>query len=146
MLAVYLNLRQSKYINVRLTPQHFMYFHFETFAQKIWDICNVFNKNLLFFNSLFLFLSIWEIDVFLHVLIFAIRAFWLISDVLTFKKFVEYQKRTTVMGGTYFIIFQSKGMLSLCLNLNESQPIFAYKCYPYRKECTWVPRKRKPFW
>ena len=38
----------------------FLYFHFETFAQKIQNICNVFSKPLLFFNSLILFLTVLE--------------------------------------------------------------------------------------
>ena len=32
-----------------------------------------------------------------------------------------------IKGGMYFLIFQPKDMLNLCLNLNESQPICAYK-------------------
>ena len=65
--------------------------------------------------------------------IFAIRAFSLILDVLTFTQFVEFLKRSTVRGGRYFLIFQHKDMLNLCLNLNNSQPIYAYKHYHYDK-------------
>ena len=102
-----------------------MYFHFETFAQKIQGICNLVSKNLLSFNSLFLFSSILEILTFLHVLIFAIRVSRLCSSVLTFAEFAEYLKRSMVMGGRSFLIFHPKDMLSLCLNLSESQPIYA---------------------
>ena len=66
------------------------------------------------------------------MLIFAIRAFWLFSGVLTFVKFVEFLK-STVMGGRDFLIFQPKCMLNLCLNFSESQPIYAYKSYAYKK-------------
>ena len=45
------------------------------------------------------------------------------------------------MGGSYFLIFKPKDMLNLCLNLNESQPIYAYKCYAYKKECICIPHK-----
>ena len=50
------------------------------------------------------------------------------------------------MGGSYFLIFKPKDMLNLCLNLNESQPIYAYKCYACKKECTCISCKCKPFW
>ena len=43
-------------------------------------------------------------------------------------------KRKTVRGGRYFAIFQPKDMLNLCLNLNESLPKYAYKCYAYKEE------------
>ena len=70
-------------------------------------------------------------DVFSHMLIFAIRAFWLIWDVLTFAKFVEFLKRSMVRGGRYFLIFQPKDMVNYYLNLNECKAIYAYKCYGY---------------
>ena len=35
----------------------------------------------------------------------------------------------------YFLIFEPGYMLKLCLNSNESQPIYAYKRYAYKKEC-----------
>ena len=35
----------------------------------------------------------------------------------------------------YFIIFQPKDMLKICLNFNEFQPIYVYKRYAYKKEC-----------
>ena len=54
------------------------------------------------------------------------------SGALTFAKFVEFLKRSTVRGDMHFI-FQPKDMVNLCLNLNESQPIYAYKCYAYKK-------------
>ena len=40
----------------------------------------------------------------------------------------------------YFLIFQPDDMLNLCLNFNESQPICAYKRYPYKKSVC------SPFW
>ena len=70
-------------------------------------------------------------DIFVHMLIFTIIAFRLISGVLIFAKFVEFLKRVTVSGGRYFLIFQSKYMLNLCLNLNESQLINDFKRYGY---------------
>ena len=33
----------------------------------------------------------------------------------------------------FFLIFQSKDMLKLCLNFSEDQPIYAYKRYAYKK-------------
>ena len=33
----------------------------------------------------------------------------------------------------YFLIFQPEHKLNLCLNLYESQPIYAYKLYAYKK-------------
>ena len=63
-------------------------------------------------------------DIFLHMLIFAIRAFWLISDVLTFLKICGIWEKKW---GRYFLISQLKDMLNWCLNLNESQPVYAYK-------------------
>ena len=67
------------------------------------------------------------------MLILAIRAFWLISGVVTLAKFAKFLKRSMVMGGRYFLNFQPKYMLNLCLNLylnwNESQPIHAYERY-----------------
>ena len=36
------------------------------------------------------------------------------------------------MGGIYFLIFKPKDMLNQCLNLNETQPIYAYKHYGYK--------------
>ena len=50
------------------------------------------------------------------------------------------------MGGRYFIIFQPKDELNISLNLNESQPIYIYKRYAYKKLCTCIPRNRKSFW
>ena len=82
-------------------------------------------KNYHSFNSLFLFLSILEILMFSFMCLFAVRAFWLILH-LTFAKFVEFLKRHTVMGGRYFLIFQPKYMLNLCLNLNKYLPIYTY--------------------
>ena len=35
----------------------------------------------------------------------------------------------------YFLIFQTKDMLKLGLNFNESQPVYAYKRYGYKKDC-----------
>ena len=40
----------------------------------------------------------------------------------------------------YFRVYQ----LNLCLVWNESQLIYPYK-HAYKKECTCIPRKRKPF-
>ena len=37
-----------------LMPQHFIYFHFETFVQKIQNIYNIFSKNLFFLIVSFL--------------------------------------------------------------------------------------------
>ena len=31
----------------------------------------------------------------------------------------------------YFLIFQPEDMLKLCLNFNESQPVYAYKRYAH---------------
>ena len=36
-------------------------------------------------------------------------------------------------------------MLNLCLHLNESQSIYAYELYAYKKESTCIPHKCKPF-
>ena len=71
-------------------------------------------------------------------------AFGLILGVLFFAKFVELLKRSTVRGGTR--IFQAKDMLNLCFSFSKSQSIYVYKHYAYKKECTYIPRKRKPFW
>ena len=91
-------------------------------------------KNDCFFQQFVSFLICFAnfCKVFLHVLIFAVRAFWLISGVLTFVKSVEFRK-STVMGGRYFLIFQPIDMLNLSLNLNESQSMYAYKRYGYEK-------------
>lgn len=89
------------------------------------------SKNLLFFNSLFLFL---------------IRAFWLILGKLTFAKFVEFLNKSTFREGMCFFLFQPEDMFDVCLNLNESCPIYAHKCYTYKKECNWIPCTHKPFW
>ena len=55
------------------------------------------------------------------------------ENLRNFAKFVE------------FLIFQPQVMLNLRLTLNESQLIYDYKRYAYKKECTCIPRKRKPF-
>ena len=68
------------------------------------------------------------------MLIFAIRAFWLILGLLTFPQFVKLLNRITFRGGRYFLIFQPKDMLNLCLNLHESPLIYAYKRYAYKKD------------
>ena len=34
----------------------------------------------------------------------------------------------------YFLIFQPKDVLKLCLSFNETQPIYAYKHYTYEKK------------
>ena len=109
-----------------------MYFHLRHLSKRYKTVAVFFSRNVLFFKwfiSFFIYFG--NFDVFLHILIFAIRAFWLISDVLNFTKFVEFLKRSAVRGGRYFLIFQPKDMLK-CLNLNESQPIYAYKCYSYK--------------
>ena len=36
----------------------------------------------------------------------------------------------------YFLIFYPEDMLKLCLNFNESQPLYAYKQYAYKEECS----------
>ena len=54
-------------------------------------------------------------------------------SVSTFAKFVKFLKRSTATGGRYFLIFRPKDMLNLCLNLNVSQSIYAYKRYAYKK-------------
>ena len=54
------------------------------------------------------FMYFGNFNVFLHMLIFAIMAFWLISDVLTFAKFVEFMKRSTIRGDRYFFYFPSQ--------------------------------------
>lgn len=64
-------------------------------------------------------------DVFSNVLIFVIRAFWLLSGVLTLANFTEFLKRSMV--NSIFFISQPKDILNLCLNLNKSQPIYACK-------------------
>ena len=46
--------------------------------------------------------------VFLHMLIFAIIAFWLILGVLIYTKFVKFLKGSTVRGGRYLLIYQAK--------------------------------------
>ena len=33
-----------------------------------------------------------------------------------------------VWGDRYFLIFQPNNMLNLCLNMNESKPVYAYMC------------------
>ena len=87
-----------------------------------------------YFNSLVsFFVYFGDFDVFWHVLTFAVTKIWLVSGVLTFAKFVEFLKRSTVREGRYFLIFQPKDMLNLYSNLNVSQPIYAYKCYAYKK-------------
>ena len=89
----------------------------------LYYACNILEYGIIF-NSLFLlFIYFGNLDVFLDTLILAIKAFWLISDLLTFAKFVESLKRSMVSRGRYFLIFQPKDMLNYCLNLNESQPI-----------------------
>ena len=37
------------------------------------------------------------------------------------------------LGGRHFLIFQSKDMLNICLDLKASQPIYVYKCFAYKK-------------
>ena len=67
------------------------------------------------------------------MLIFAITAFWLISDVLTFAKFVEFLKRSTVKGDSIFLFSSTKICLMLKFKWNSADI-----CYIF---C-----KRKPFW
>ena len=38
------------------------------------------------------------------------------------------------MRDMYFLIFHPKDMLNLCLNFNESRPIYAYKRCAYKKK------------
>ena len=106
----------------------------------LWDICNLFNKNYYFFNTLFLVYLFWK--------------FW--RD-FACSHFTEFLKRSVVRGGRSFLIFQLKIYLLfmlkktyyLCLKLNKSQPRYAYKCCVYKKECTCIRHKyteHKPFW
>ena len=72
-------------------------------------------KTLIFLFMFFVsfFLSIFgNFDVFLHMLILAIREFWLMWDVITFAKFAEFLKGSTVRGGRDFLIFQPKDMVN----------------------------------
>ena len=64
LLAIFLkqqDVHKSRYINVHLTLQHFMYFYFETFSQKIYKVYNIFFVKIYFFNSLFLFYLFWKL-------------------------------------------------------------------------------------
>ena len=64
------------------------------------------------------------------MLIFAIGAFWLISGVLTFTKFVKFLK-STVRGGRY--LFSSPKLCLICFNLNEPYTIYTHKHNAYKK-------------
>ena len=112
-----------------MASQHIIHFHFETFAQ---NICNLFSKFFLFLIVCFSYI-LGNFDIFSHALIFTNTAFWLIPSVLTFAKFVKFLKRSTDRGDRYFPTFQSNDMLNLCLNTNESKPIYAFKRFVQQK-------------
>ena len=115
-----------------MASQHIIHFHFETFAQ---NICNLFSKFFLFLIVRFSYI-LGNFDIFSHALIFTNTAFWLIPSVLTFAKFVKFLKRSTDRGDRYFLTFQSNDMLNLCLNTNESKPIYAFKRFVQQKKQT----------
>ena len=46
---------------------------------------------------------------------------------------INFPKIYGILEKEYFLIFQLEYMLKLCLNFNESRPIYAYKCYAYKK-------------
>ena len=98
------NLHKIRYMTFVWRPKILIY------ILSLWDIFKI-TKNLFKFFFLIYF---GNFDVFSPEFIYAVRAFWLISGVLTFVKFVEILKRSTVGGGRYFLIFQSKDMLNLC--------------------------------
>ena len=69
-------------------------------------------------------LSILEsLVLFVRVLNFEIRVFWLILGVLTYAKFVEFIKSITFKADlSVFLIFQPDEMLNLCLDFNPFVP------------------------
>ena len=69
------DLYKSRYINIHLTLQHFMYFHFETFSQKVYKIYNIFLQKFIFLIVCFFFIYFGNFGIFLHMLVSAIRAF-----------------------------------------------------------------------
>ena len=97
-----------------------------------------FVENFFFIVCFFslLFSTIW---CFSHAYIFASWAFWLILGVLTSVKCLEFLKRKMVREGRYFVIFQPKAVLNLCLNLSESWSMHAYK------RCTCILCKYREF-
>ena len=122
----YVHLRHMIYLSKR-------YKTFAIFLIKIYH----------FFNNLFLSLSLLETSMFSCICLFL-----QLGHLVNFGSinFVEIWKRSMVMGGRTFLFFQPKCILNSCLNLNEPQPIYAYKRYAYKEECTCIPRKHKPFW
>ena len=47
---------------------------------------------------------------------------------------MEFQESSMVKAGLkVFFIFQPEDILKLCLNFDESQPIYAYQRYAYKK-------------
>ena len=89
----------------------------------------VFLVKIYYFLIVCFFFYFGNLDIFSHMLIFAIKAFPLIWAVLTFAKFVQFLKRSTVKGGRYFLIFLPRDMHTSYLNLKESQPIYAYNAF-----------------
>ena len=108
-----------------------MYFHFETFVQKIYQTFAIFLVEIYVFLIVCVSSLICSenFHVFSHVLIFTIRAFRLISGVLTFAKFLKFLKRGMVREGRCFLIFQPNYMLNYCLNMNNAKPVYAYRHY-----------------
>ena len=78
-----------------------------------------FCKNLFFLIVCFFFIYFGNFDIFSHMLISAIRAFWFILDVLTFAKFVEFLKKK----GETVILFSSPKIylinVKIWMNLNQ---------------------------
>ena len=84
--------------------QLFMPSRFETFVQKIYKTLAIFLVDIhLFLIACFFSYILWKFNIFSSVLIFAIRAFWLISSVLTFLKFVKFLLRGTDRRGRYLL-------------------------------------------
>ena len=54
---------------------------------------------------------------------------------LTFEKFVEFLKFSTVKAGLNVFCHQPVDMLTICLSFKKYQPMHAYKRYVVKKEC-----------
>ena len=109
-----------------------MYFHFETFAQKIKNIYNLFSKNLLFFNSLFLIYFV-NFNVFLGALFCCNQSILINFGCINLRKICRIPEKKYGYGRQAFSYFSSENRLNLCLNLNKSQTIYAYKRYGSNK-------------
>lgn len=77
------------YQNVCLTSENFMYFHFKLNIRPKWyKTLTTFLVETSNSNGLFpFFVYFGRFDVFLHVLIFVMGKFWLISVYINFRKF-----------------------------------------------------------